>query len=81
MVRDHIIIGINNQDIQRNALKEQWDLKDLVTNGRLIQAATTGTDKLNMETSHVNKIGKKGGRFSPTSRKLQNLLQQKMQRR
>ena len=28
MARNQIIIGINNQDIQRNALKEQWNLTD-----------------------------------------------------
>lgn len=65
MARDQIIIGTNNPDIQRNALKEQWNLKDLITNGRLIQAATIGTDRLNLETPpQIGRVGKKGGRFS-----------------
>ena len=65
MARDQIIIGTNSPDIQRNALKEQWNLKDLITNGRLIQAATIGTDRLNLETPpQIGRVGKKGGRFS-----------------
>ena len=44
---------------------EQWNLNDLITNGRLIQAATIGTDHLNLETpSEISRVGKKGGRFS-----------------
>ena len=63
MARDQVIIGVNNKDIQRNALKEQWNLKDLVLNGRLIQAATIGTEQLT-ESAQINKVGKKGGKYS-----------------
>ena len=64
LARDIIIIGTNNPDIQKNALKEQWNLKDLVTNGRLIQAATAGAERLNLETQQVSRVGKSGGKYS-----------------
>ena len=62
MARDQIIIGTNSSDIQRISLKEQWNLKDLITNGKLIQAATIGKERLNLETPpQISRVGKKGG--------------------
>ena len=40
MVRDQIILGTLNDEIRRNALKQQWNLADLVINSRQLEAAT-----------------------------------------
>lgn len=40
MIRDQIIVGTLLDDIRNNALKNQWALKDLVDNGRKLEAAS-----------------------------------------
>merc|ERR1711973_616163 len=42
MIRDRIIIGTRNDEIRKNALKNQWNLEDLVKNGRALESATHG---------------------------------------
>ena len=75
MVRDQIIIGTNNNEIRKNALKIQWNLTDLINNGRALEAATHGAQKihpLEYQETPVSRI-KKPGKYSrkkPTPRNL-----------
>ena len=39
MVRDQVIVGTNDDEIRKNPLRNQWNLKDLVDNGRKLEAA------------------------------------------
>ena len=76
MVRDQIIIGTNNSEIRKNALKNQWNLTDLISNGRALEAATRGAQKihpLEYQETPVARI-KKPGKYSrkkPTPRNLE----------
>lgn len=38
MIRDEIVVGTTHDDIRKNALENQWNLKDLVENGRKLEA-------------------------------------------
>ena len=46
LLRDQILFGTHNDDIRRHALHEQWNLEDLIKNGRSLEAATQGADKI-----------------------------------
>ena len=46
LVRDQILFGTHNDEVRRHALHEQWNLEDLVKNGRSLEAATQGADKI-----------------------------------
>ena len=62
LVRDQIIIGITNDEIRKNALKNQWGLADLVKNGRALEAATYGANQIKQEQdpASISRIGKPG---------------------
>jgi hypothetical protein len=66
LMRDQVIIGTTNEDIQRQGLKEQWGLADLIKNGRMIEAATLGAEKLseNHETTPVKRVAGRPGKYS-----------------
>ena len=49
LIRDRIVIGTSDDQIRKNALKEQWSLTDLLTNSRQIEAATHGAHKMKVE--------------------------------
>ena len=49
LVRDQIIIGCTNTEIRKNALKNQWNLEDLMKNGRALEAATWGAQQIRQE--------------------------------
>ena len=49
LVRDQIIIGVISDEIRKNALKNQWNLDDLVKNGRALEAATYGASQIKQE--------------------------------
>ena len=49
LIRDRIIIGTTNDDIRRNALKDQWDLETLVSKGRSLESATEGAATIKQE--------------------------------
>ena len=67
MVRDRIIVGTRNDEIRKNALKNQWNLDDLVKNGRALEAATHGAKQIKQEKGSssptVARI-KKPGKYS-----------------
>ena len=46
MMRDQIIVGTTNDEIRRNALKNQWNLQDLVFHWHQIEAAEQGAGKI-----------------------------------
>ena len=49
LIRDRLIIGTTNDDIRRNALKDQWDLDNLIKNGRSLETATLGAKHIKDE--------------------------------
>ena len=73
LIRDQIIYGVQDNDIRKGALNEQWSLEDLQTKGRQIEAATHGAAKIKKEShdhisnsSNINrttpgKFSRKGG--------------------
>ena len=52
LVRDQIIFGTLNGEIRKSALKQQWGLQDLILNGRTLEAASNGANKI-ASTNHV----------------------------
>ena len=46
MVREQVIVGMNDDEIRKNALKNQWNLKDLVDNGRELEAAVHSAQQI-----------------------------------
>lgn len=62
MVRDQIVIGTTNDDVRKNALNNQWNLEELIKNGRKLEAATVGAQKITEQpianVSRVNTPGK-----------------------
>lgn len=51
MIRDQIVVGTVHNDIRNNALKNQWNLKDLIENGRKMEAAAHSAQRI-LEDSH-----------------------------
>lgn len=70
MIRDQIVIGTTNDDIRCNALKNQWDLQQLLENGRKIEAATHSAQRIANEQgnreSHISRV--KPGKYSASRR-------------
>lgn len=67
LVRDQIIFGTLNDEIRKNALKQQWNLQDLILNGRTLEAASTGASKIASnnrlpadQNSDIRKVRKPG---------------------
>ena len=46
LVRDQVLIGTNNKEILKNALKEQWSLSDLGVKGRQMEATSHGASRI-----------------------------------
>lgn len=40
MIRDQIVIGTSDDEVRRHALKDQWDLAKLISQGRSLESAT-----------------------------------------
>ena len=65
LVRDQIIIGTRNDDIRRNALKEQWGLKDLMSKGRSLETASRGAMMIKKEVVTTDILRtKRPGKYS-----------------
>ena len=62
LVQDQIIIGRKNDEIRKNALKNQWGLDDLIKNGRALEAAPYGANQIKQEQDpvSVSRIAKPG---------------------
>ena len=56
-VRDQIVIGLENDGIQQEALENSWDFKDLRSNGVRMESAYKGAAEITGDGS-LNKIGK-----------------------
>lgn len=56
-IRDQIVIGLQNEEIRQEALKNSWNLKELRANGTRLESAFRGAATISGEAS-VNKIGK-----------------------
>ena len=72
LIRDRLIIGTTNDDIRRNALKDQWDLDDLIKNGRSLETATLGAEKIKTDekpSSSKEIFRTKPGRYSGKANK------------
>ena len=67
LIRDQIIIGTTNSEVRKNALKNQWQLNDLIKNGRALEAATWGAEQIKQEqaatAASVSRI-KQPGKYS-----------------
>jgi len=50
LIRDQIIYGVQDNEIRKVALNEQWNLDDLQAKGRQIEAATHGAAKIKKES-------------------------------
>ena len=46
LARDQIITGAISDEIRKHALKNQWNLQDLIKNGRQLEAASSGAAKM-----------------------------------
>ena len=80
LLRDQILFGTQNDEIRRHALHEQWNLEDLIKNGRSLEAATQGANKIKPnkytnpqeETSH-GILRTQPKKYSRKSRQFNNL--------
>lgn len=68
LIRDQIIVGTSNDEIRKNALKQQWGLQELILNGRSLEAASQGANKITssnrlptaVDSSDIRKVRKPG---------------------
>ena len=66
LTRDQILFGTRETEVRKNALKEQWNLEDLLKNGKAIEASDKGAAAIKQEPSE-NIKRTKPGRFSRKS--------------
>lgn len=70
LIRDQIIVGTMNDEVRRCALKEQWDLQNLVNKGRSLESATKGAEIIKKEESVESFVSRtKPGKYSRKSEK------------
>ena len=69
MVRDQVIVGMNDDEIRKNALKNQWNLKDLVDNGRKLEVAVHSAQQIIGEIKEEKVTCVKPGRYLTKSKK------------
>ena len=46
LARDRIVYGVSSDEIRKHALKNEWNLDDLIKNGRQLEAASKGVQKI-----------------------------------
>ena len=72
LIRDQIIIGTSNDEIRRAALKDQWDLTKLLSQGRSLESADLGVSVIKKEDTSEFGMGNvkrtKPGKYSRKSR-------------
>ena len=49
MCRDQIIFGTSNDQIRKEALRNEWNLDSITTNGRALEAAVKGAEQIKKE--------------------------------
>ena len=62
LIRDQILIGTQDHEIRRQGLHNEWELDDLIKNGRSMEAATKGAVKIKSEPPDVRRT--KPGKYS-----------------
>lgn len=67
MIRDQLIFGTNNTEIRQQALKQQWNLKDLLKNARVIETATFSSQHM-QDNSQKSVSRVRPGRYSKKTR-------------
>ena len=60
MVKDQILFGTRDADIRKSALKEDWNLATLLTNGRALEASNLGAAVIKQEPPEEIKRMKPG---------------------
>ena len=72
LIRDQILIGTSSEEIRRQALKDEWELDDLIKKGKAIEAATKGAAAIKKEdTVEVNRT--KPGKYSKKAQSREKL--------
>ena len=68
LARDQIIIGVTSNEIRQHALKNQWNLTDLISNGRRLEAANIGVERIkhNSSLADMSRV-KRPGKYSRKS--------------
>ena len=71
LIRDQIIIGTTDNEIRKKALGEQWQLTDLITKGRQMEAASVGSQQIKTEVKQeqASVARVKPGKYSRKNRK------------
>ena len=68
LIRDQVITGTHNSHIRDEALKKQWGLDDLITNGRIIESGAIAASELKKDNAaHINRT--KRGPDAPKKQK------------
>ena len=49
--RDQLLFGTHNDEIRRHALHEQWNLENVIKNGRSLEASTQGAEQIKPHTN------------------------------
>ena len=74
MIRDQILIGTSNDEIRKEALTNQWNLTDLITKGRSIEASRKNAATIKKEEEmSAHRTSGKPGRYSRKYRQRQRL--------
>jgi len=67
LIRDQILVGTRYQDVRQDALRHNWQLKDLLEKGRSIEASKSNAKTIFKEeegsscmVGDVNRINKPG---------------------
>ena len=69
LIRDQVVIGTINDEIRRNALKDQWSLEELSIHSRPLEAASRGAKKITSgERFEALEINKLSGKYSRKTR-------------
>ena len=76
LLPDQIIIGVTDEDLRKNALKEEWTLQQLEDHGRRTEAAALGAAALTDNNDYAN-ISKTAGKYSKKYRKKEKLYSSK----
>ena len=58
LIRDQIIIGMQDENIRKKALEEEWSFDDLVAKGRKMEAAVLGSDRIKIELKQEGGIAR-----------------------
>ena len=52
LIRDQLIVGTHSETIRQDALKNQWQLDDLIKNGRITESGVIAASEIKTETKY-----------------------------